>query len=100
MKHVSNKVELWELQISGFRYEIFHISGKKSNEENLLYRWGSRNQPPSTQGSIQALLRAPNAPYSDVESRWTRLIDLAEVQKLAVTKQDEAINLDKNRNGL
>ncbi len=32
MKHVANKVERWALRISGFRYEVVHISG----EDNVL----------------------------------------------------------------
>lgn len=62
MKHMANKAERWELRLSGFRYEILHISGDDNVWADLLSHWGCQNKPRPQQSSIKALLQGPMHP--------------------------------------
>lgn len=100
MKHVSNKVERWELRLSGFRYEVAHISGYDNVWADLSSCWGSSNHPKPIKESIQTIFQAPNAPDLDTEFCWPRTEDLSQPQKDSIYKKDESIPLQINIQGL
>lgn len=99
-KHVKNKVERWDLRLSGFHYEVVHISGEDNVWAHLLSRWSSRNQPKPMHVKIQALFQAPRALVYDEDFKWPPVADFKKAQDAALGGEADTFPTTRNANGL
>lgn len=100
MKNVADKFERWSLRLSGFIYEVVHISGEDNVWADFLSLWRSPNKPNTIQGSIQSLFKAPHAPYLDANFHSPTISDLLKANNSSIEKYDEAIYFPNSSWGL
>lgn len=80
-RHTANKLMRWALKLSGYRYVIEHLSGKRNVWADMLTRWAAAPSTTTRKSRICRLMVAPITPSLSEELDWPSREDITNAQR-------------------